>query len=165
MKPATTVAATAANAIVKVDAIAVDVGFFSTKFTLGRSGANNGNSITVDQFPSMNPRIFGGLGNVPNAAELDGVVIEVEPGVSHFVGKDVLNTFKGHGSRAVIPNFSETSGYRALFLGALYNIARHLGANAVLEVKQMVVGLPLTTLATHHESLKTFVEGPPVRFV
>jgi len=149
----------AAAKTINVPALAVDVGFFSTKFTLGRTSNGERSEIMVSQFPSVTPRIFNGMNNLPNAAALDGVLIEVEPGVSHFVGKDVLNTVKAHGTRAVIPNFSETSGYKALFLGALFNVARHFGATTGLVIKQMVVGLPLTTLYTHHESLKTFVEG------
>ena len=144
---------------ITIPALAADVGFFATKFTLGRTANKDHSEIVVSQFPSVTPRIFNELNSLPNAAALDGVVIEVEPGVSHFVGKDVMHAVKGHGTRAVIPNFSETSSYKALFLGALYYVAKHYGATTELVIKHMVVGLPLSTLYSHNESLKTFVEG------
>lgn len=147
---------------VTIPALAVDVGFFSTKYTLGRAIGKDSNDIQVAQFPSITPRIFNGMSTLPITDSLNGVVIEVEPGVSHFVGEDVLNAVRAHGTRAVIQNFSETSGYKALFLGALFNVARHFKTGSELVVKQLVVGLPLTTLYTHHQSLKTFVEGEHV---
>lgn len=148
--------------LLTIPALAIDVGFFSTKFTLGRAIQDDKSEIKFDLIPSLAPRINGGLHSLPTAAELDGVLIEVEPGVSHFVGKDVYHTTNASGTRAVISNFSVSSAYKALFLGALYYVARHLGCNGGLAIKQLVLGLPLSTIYSHSAGLKTFAEGDHV---
>lgn len=148
------------NAAIKpvtVSAAAIDVGFFATKFTLGRKKQDN--TIEVDQFPSITQPIRGGMHNFAMAAERNGAMFETEPGVTHYVGKDIMNNVNTYGSRAVINNFSESSAYKALFLGALYYMAKHHGAVHTMIIKKLVVGLPMNTIYTHSESLKTLVEG------
>lgn len=68
---------------VTVPALAVDVGFFSTKYTLGRAVGKDSNKILVTQFPSVTPRIFNGIGSLPITASLDGVAVcdQIHPGL------------------------------------------------------------------------------------
>lgn len=140
-------------------AMGIDVGFFSTKFTLGRAPSQEGATISVDQYPSLAPRNFGGPRHLPTADQQDVVLVEAEPGVFHYVGKDVFDTVSSTGSRAVVPDFSQSSAYKALFLGALFYAARHFGCSGKLIIKHLVVGLPLSTVYTHAEALKALVEG------
>lgn len=62
---------------VTVPALAVNVGFFFTKYTLGRAIGKDSNEILVTQFPSVTPRIFNGIGSLPITvtASLDGVAV------------------------------------------------------------------------------------------
>jgi PRTRC genetic system protein D len=138
-------------------AAGIDVGFFSTKYSKGR--AADGVDILVDQIPSLAPRINGGLQSFSQDHERQGVLIEVEPGLFHYVGPDAHNTGKSLGTRAAISNFSEGSAYKALFLGALYFMARHHQVTTTLVIDRLVVGLPLNTVYTHSEALKIMTFG------
>lgn len=95
----------------------------------------------------------------PGLNELDGVVIEVEPGARHFVGKDVYQMLATSGTRAVTPDYSWSSDYRALYLAALFHIARDLKAEGNLVIDTLVVGLPLSTVYTHSQALRALTAG------
>lgn len=142
-----------------VPSMGIDVGFFSTKYSLGRTSGGNGGNILVEQFPSLAPRNFGGSRQLPTAGRQDVVLVEAEPGVFHHVGKDVFDTVSSTASRAVVPDFSMSSAYKALFLGALYYAARHFGELCPLLVQELVVGLPLSTIYTHADALQTMAQG------
>ncbi|MBU0588323.1 MAG: hypothetical protein KJ852_04155 [Gammaproteobacteria bacterium] len=144
---------------VTLPATAIDVGFFSTKQTLGRQANKDSSEILVAQFPSIAPRITGGLQSFSLGAEHEGVLLEVEPGVHHYVGKDVLNTSNSFGTRAVVSNFSESASYKALFLGALFYLARHQKVGSTLIIKMLAVGLPMSTIFSHSKSLQMLVTG------
>lgn len=116
---------------VVVPSMGIDVGFFSTKYSLGRASGRNGGNILV----------------------------EAEPGVFHHVGKDVFDTVSSTASRAVVPDFSMSSAYKALFLGALYYAARHFGGTGPLLIQELAVGLPLSTIYTHADALQTMAQG------
>lgn len=141
-----------------ISALGIDIGFFSTKYTTQPRG-DHGSKITVHQFPSLAPRISGSTRNLPGVDQLDGVVIEVEPGVRHFIGKDVYHTLKTSGTRAVTPDYSFTSDYKALFLAALFHVARDLTTSNNLVIETLVTGLPLSTVYTHSQALKTLISG------
>lgn len=143
-----------------IDALAVDVGFFSTKFSLGCAQAPTP-VIQVDQFPSQAARVNGGLHNLPFSERPDGALIDVD-GVNYFVGKSVFNMVNTHGSRAVTADYSKGATYKALFRGALYYVARHFGATSQLVIKRLVVGLPVSTIYTHANELRAMVEGDHV---
>jgi len=144
---------------ITLPAIGVDVGFFSTKFSIGRHG-NRGGDIEVRQFPSLAPRISTALKEVSAKDGLQGVLIEVEEGVRHFVGKDVFHLIGTSNSRAVTPDYCLTADYRALFLGALFHIAREHEADSDLLIKVLIAGLPLSTVYTHSKGLEVFIKGP-----
>lgn len=63
-----------------VPSMGIDVGFFSTKYSLGRASGRNGGNILVEQFPSLAPRNFGGSRQLPTAGRQDVVLVEAEPG-------------------------------------------------------------------------------------
>lgn len=139
-----------------IDAAAVDIGFFATKFTLGRQ--KGGGSITVDQFPSEVAPAPTGIVRMPLGKRPDGFVVEVDA-VRYFVGKDVADMTRSYGARAVSTDYSTTPSYKALFLGALAYLATHFGATTRIDIKHMVVGLPLSTVGSHRAALKRMVEA------
>jgi PRTRC genetic system protein D len=148
---------TAQANLVTLDAAGIDVGFFSTKYTWGRSSESN--TVLVDQFPSLAPRINGGLQQFSHGHDRRGVLIEAEPNLFHYVGPDAFTVGKSLGARAAISSFSEGSAYKALFLGALYFIACKHQVTGTLVINRLVVGLPLNTVYTHSEALKIMVLG------
>lgn len=139
-------------------AIGIDVGFFSTKFTTGRRDKRT-QELEVFQFPSVAPRISGSMKTITSTDKLSGALIEVEPGVLHFVGPDVYQVAPTTGARAVTVDYSQTSDYKALFLGALHHIAKDHGAKEVLQIDTVVAGLPLSTVYTHSADLAAFIKG------
>lgn len=142
-----------------LDALGVDVGFFATKFTCHRSNGKAG-PIVAEQFPSLAPRDKGTELTLPHVQKIDVVRIEVEPGVAHLVGKDVGHVVHGYGTKAVTVDYSRSTAYKALFMGALHNIAR---ANAVrgdvMRIETLVGGLPLSSVRTHSAELRDFMRG------
>lgn len=143
---------------ISLSAIGIDVGFFSTKFTTGRRDKRT-HALEVMQFPSVAPRIAGTMKSIAAMDKLSGVVIEVEPGVRHFVGVDVYQVASTTGARAVTRDYSQTSDYKALFLGALHHIAKEHGATTSLQINTLVSGLPLSTIYTHASDLMAFIKG------
>jgi plasmid segregation protein ParM len=145
--------------VTTLDALGVDVGFFETKFTCHRAHGRHGGTIVAEQFPSLAPRDKGIDLTLPNIQKADIVKIEVEPGVAHLVGKDVEIAVHGFGTKAVTPDYSRGTAYKALFLGALHSIAR---ANAVrgeeMHVETLVGGLPLSSIRTHSRELREFMQ-------
>lgn len=139
-------------------AIGVDVGFFSTKFTTGRRDKRT-QVLEVSQFPSVAPRISASMKTITSTDKLAGALIEVEPGALHFVGADVYQVAPTTGARAVTTDYSQTSDYKALFLGALYHIAKEHGVKEALQIDTLVAGLPLSTVYTHSADLVAFIKG------
>lgn len=139
-------------------AIAIDVGFFSTKFTTGAREGSNGN-VVVRLFPSVAPRVSNTMKEAVKSDRLDGVVIEVENGVRHFVGRDAYNLMTTTGARAVTTEYSATSDYKALFLGALHHIAKENNCTGPLVIDTLVAGLPISTVYTHAGALQAFLKG------
>ncbi len=141
-----------------VPAIGLDVGYSFTKYTTGKREHTDA-KILVRNFPSLAPRISGSMHIQPGLDELDGVVIEVEPGARHFVGKDVHQMLGTSGTRAVTPDYSRSSDYKALLLAALFHIARELKTEGNLVIGKLVAGLPLSTVYTHSQALRTLLVG------
>lgn len=138
---------------VNLDAIGIDVGYFSTKFTLGGEPNPHGQPVVVDQFPSLTPTPTTTLQNLPGAIPHDGCTVHVG-GLRYFIGKSSGQLVGSEfGFRPANQNFSTTSGYQALLHGALYYIARHHRADKGLVISQLVLGLPLTTVFTHAKAL------------
>ena len=149
---------TAQSKIIHIDGLGIDIGFFSTKFTTGKSDKETGES-EVSQFPSVAPRIPGTMRHFAMMDKLKGAVVEVEPGALHFVGEDVYQVASTSGSRGVTADYSRSSDYKALFLGALFHIGKEHGATTSMEIDTVVSGLPISTIYTHAADLCEFIKG------
>lgn len=140
-----------------IPGIGIDVGYFSTKFTTGRRDKKS--QIEVCQFPSVAPRISGTMKAITTMDKLAGVIVEVDLGAHHFVGPDVYQVASTSGARAVTSDYSLSSDYKALFLGALFHIAKDHQAASGLHIKTLVAGLPLSTIYSHANALIQFIKG------
>lgn len=144
----------------------IDVGFFSTKLTVGTGKDGVGAVILTDIFPSWAVRTSMAT-TIGQASQLgfksvDGVTVEVE-GIQYFVGKSALNASSGVGiERSPNENYSQTPEYRALFLGALYYIAAHHKANGSLTIESLCVGLPVATFGNYRKALAAMSTGTHV---
>jgi plasmid segregation protein ParM len=143
---------------IAIDGLGIDIGFFSTKFTTGKRDKKTGEA-EVRQFPSVAPRIAGTMRHIALMDKLKGAVIEVEPGVLHFVGDDVYQVASTSGSRGVTADYSRSSDYKALFLGVLFHIAKEHGATNTMEIDTVVAGLPISTIYTHAADLSALIQG------
>ena len=142
-------------------AAGIDVGFFATKFTCYRqSSPGKAGAIVADQFPSLAPRQAGMSIPLPNTDKPDAVEIEIEPNVSHLVGKDIDKLSHGFGSTAVTSDYSRGTAYKALFRGALHAIARANAVKGNLTIETVVAGLPLSSIHTHAKELQEFMRTP-----
>ena len=140
-------------------AIGIDVGYYSTKFTLGRSTTSEGQPILTDQFPSLTPSPTIRPQDLPGALPHDGCVIAIA-GVNYFIGKSTSQLVgSSFGYRPANQAFSGSPGYKALLLGALYYIARQHKVDQVLEINELVLGLPMTTVFTHTPALAAMAKG------
>jgi PRTRC genetic system protein D len=142
-------------------AAGIDVGFFATKFTCYRQSSHGKpGAIVADQFPSLAPRQSGMEVALPNTDKADAVEIEIEPNVSHLVGKDIEKLTHGFGTTAVTPDYSRQTAYKALFRGALHAIARANAVKGNLTIETVAAGLPLSSVHTHAKELQEFMRLP-----
>lgn len=146
------------SAITTLPAIGVDVGFFSTKFTTGRRDKIT-RAVEVMQFPSVVRYISSCRKAITVGDRRSGAPVDVEQGPLHFAGTDVHKVAPTTGARTVTTDDSQSSDYKALFLGALHHIAKEHGAKEALQIDTLVAGLPLSTVYTHSSELATFIKG------
>lgn len=143
---------------------AIDLGFFQVKTASGRGTSKSGSEILKDIFPSFAPLIdeeTKGLMSLNGGAD-SGVVVEVD-GMSYFVGESSHRMFGSAGNtRASNERYCLTPTYKALFLGALWQIAKRQGVECSLNIKHMVLGLPLTTLLEHNVFVQEMAKGTHV---
>lgn len=143
--------------VTKLRAIGIDVGFFSTKFTTGRTTEGVSRSaIPTDQFPSIAPFQHTDVQGPADTARREGVRIVVD-GVAHYVGKDTLLESGGFGTTAVAPDYSMTTAYKALFRGALHEIARANDVRGDLVIEMLVGGLPMASFDDYRTRLEAFM--------
>ena len=75
---------------VVVDVRAVDVGYFSTKLTLGRKLVGNASTIATALFPSLASRLPASMSmQTALHGKPDGSVVDVDV-VNYFVGRDAI---------------------------------------------------------------------------
>ena len=145
-----------------IDIAAVDVGYFATKYTVGRDVAKEGSPILARSIPSFCPLIDGAVSAGAGTSALSGVVVEVN-GSEYFVGPDSAIRGSGRNARVVSDAYADSEQYLALFRGALHYICRELltplSTITKVTVKRMVVGLPLHTLSTKKDSLRSTLEA------
>lgn len=139
-----------------LDHAGVDVGFFATKYTLGRVSTPGtlGSTIAAGSFPSVAARASA-MPQRAGTGKLDGVVVQA--GQQHyFVGASAPNLIGSSGLlRSASDSYCTTDTYLSLFKGALWHIARHHRSSRSLQIGQLVVGLPLSTVT----SFDKYVEG------
>jgi len=142
-----------------VDVRAIDVGYFSTKLTLGRKSVGNSNLIATAMFPSLAPRLPAGLS--PQTAlqsKPDGAVVNVDE-VNYFAGRDAILFSSGCEPREVLSDYCQTAKYMALLRGALHYINEDAGGCSELVIRHLVLGLPLNTFGQHKDMLSSRVQG------
>lgn len=138
-----------------VPTAAIDLGFFSTKY----SWLDGSALIRTDQFPSVavmsdHPQ------DLPAFQRPEGCLISNE-GVPRFVGKGALSMLDGTGQmRGAYPDYSRSQEYKVLFLGALWHLAKDMSlGDAHLKIERLVVGLPMSAMKAHANSLADLCTG------
>lgn len=142
-----------------VDVRAVDVGYFSTKLTLGRKMVGDASTIGTALFPSLAPRLPATM-NMQNAlhGKPDGTVVNVDD-VNYFVGRDAILYSSGREPREVLADYSMTEKYHALMRGAFHYIAMDANASSDLVIRHLVMGLPLNNFSENREKLALRATG------
>jgi len=140
-----------------VDVRAIDVGYFNTKYTLGRD--RDLRQIKVATFPSLAPivaatQMMGATGTARSKTWLVGV-----KGVDYLVGPGAAGQASKLEPRPVDDDYSDTAKYYALMLGALNHMAEEERAGTEFTVRCLVLGLPLTTYAKHATRLAAQMRG------
>lgn len=144
----------------KIPAAGIDIGFFSTKFSLGETLGQSGSQIVVDQFHSLAAQLSRpALPQLPNSADLDAAVVTVQ-GVPYGVGKGVLSLLGPTGQvRAPSHDYCKSPAYHALLLGALFYIAKGAQCTGDLAIETLTLGLPLNTVYDHSEFVQALATG------
>ncbi len=128
----------------------IDLGFFQVKTASGRGTTRNSTEIHTNIFPSFAPTIASSnKGLMALRTRDDSAVVDVD-GVSFFVGESSMDMIDASGhTRAFNEEYCLSPIYRALFLGALWQIAKRYGVKSSLTIKHLVLGLPITTIAEY----------------
>jgi plasmid segregation protein ParM len=141
---------------------AVDVGYFQTKFTLGRQrGGGSGGPIITDFFPSIAPKVEPARPVVtgPMSAPVKGRLIRIGD-LDYFVGPEARFYASSTAPRSIGENFSESATYKALTYGALDQMAVKSGGFELV-IEHLVVGLPCNTISKYGAGLKRWLEAEP----
>lgn len=137
---------------------AIDIGFFTTK--LAAKGAD-GQPVFLS-FPSQPARVQSAQIISTGMNTLSGVNVKVDDSM-YFVGPDSALHTKGRESRTISENFVKTSEYKALFIGALHYLLRSCGKpikeHGQVDVRRLVVGLPLNTFMEMRQHVRELFEG------
>ena len=141
-----------------IPSAALDLGFFSTKMAFLAKEASS--KVRTDQFPSLAPVLRTQLLELPSFNKPDGCVVKVG-GSSYFTGTGVHQVMDSGGmTRSATPDYSTTPEYKALFLGALWHMARAMRlGDCNLKFEHFAVGLPMAGLRTHAKSLQALCTG------
>lgn len=130
---------------------ALDVGYFSTKFSLGMT--EDGQSIKTAIFPSLAPKFRAGLsGEEDTESALNGTVVAIGDN-KYFVGVDAKHAASGVDPREVLNNYCLSDKYLALCLGAMHQMCMHDAPDGDLTIQNLVVGLPFNTYTDHKSQL------------
>jgi plasmid segregation protein ParM len=149
-----------------IDVAAVDVGYFSTKYT-HVPAADPRAEVLAESIPSFCPRVVGSVSHGVGTDTLAGVVINVGE-MRYFVGQDAALRSSGKDARVVSTDYADSDQYMALFRGALHYICRSARGRSALagqpdfaeaRVKRMMVGLPLNTWSSKKDSLRESLEA------
>lgn len=139
---------------------AIDVGYFQTKFTLGRQrGGGNGGPIITDVFPSIAPKVESARPVVigPMSGPVKGRLLRIGD-LEYFVGPEARFYASSTALRSIGENFSESATYKALTYGALDEMAAKSGGFELV-IENLVVGLPCNTISKYGAGLKRWLEA------
>lgn len=128
--------------------LAIDVGYGHVKWV----SINSNGETKKGMFPSVaaiTSRDRSGESNGMNG--LRTVTVNVGDH-NYVVGRDAYLQTDAHFSRTRLSDYSQSDGYRALMLGAMV-------ISGMREIDQLVIGLPLSTMASYHEVLKEQYKG------
>lgn len=128
--------------------LAIDVGYGHVKWVSTKSDG----STQRGMFPSV-----AAITSRDRSAESNGMfnlrTVTVNVGEHNYVvGRDAYLETDAHFSRSRLTDYCKTDGYKALMLGAM-------AISGMREIAQLVIGLPLTTMAQFHEDLKEQYRG------
>lgn len=131
--------------------LAIDVGYGHVKWV----AINEDGTTRRGMFPSV-----AAITSRDRSAESNGMsnlrTVTVNVGEHNYVvGRDAYLETDAHFSRSRLSDYCKTDGYKALMLGAMV-------ISGMREVEQLVIGLPLTTMAQYHEGLKEQYRGEHV---
>lgn len=138
---------------------AIDVGYFSTKYTLGRRMAGASAVIGTSLFPSLVPILSGEL--PPQTAlqrPSDAAFVDIN-GVTYVAGNEAETFSSGQEPRPVLANYCMTDQYLALVRGALHYMAREAGSPTEMVIRNLVLGLPINTLGKNAQPLQERITG------
>lgn len=141
--------------VIEVDVRAVDVGYFNTKYTLGRDARTD--RIKPAMFPSIAPRRLS-TQQIPMSPNSKAWLIGVG-GVDYLVGPGAPSQASGSEPRPVHEGYALSDKYHAYMLGALNHMAEEASAGREFVIDTLVVGLPLTTFSAHFEDVKVKLVG------
>ena len=138
---------------------ALDIGFFSVK---GASKRETTGGICNFSFPSQIARVTGSASVSMGMESLSGVYIKDENNC-YFVGTDAALQSSARQTRTVTENFVDTNDYQILFLAGLHYILRdhhhRIGEADTVEIKRLIMGLPLNTVKEYADKVREMFEG------
>ena len=149
---------------VRVAARAIDVGYFNTKFTLGRRPHGDSSIIATRMVPSLAPMLSKeALAGTRTSQQMEGCAVEVD-GAHYYVGPDATHNMSAMEPRSISEDYCMTAEYLALVRGALHAMSMDAGAAAQdeLVIGRLVLGLPLNTIGNYRERLIARVRGEHV---
>lgn len=127
--------------------LSIDVGFGYTKYSCYENG-----EIVYKNFPSIAPRSSKiEDSDLSLINERDTIVVTVD-GTNYEVGPDSLLLETTDTTRTLNEQYIHTAQYKALTYGALAYMNQPV-------IDLLVVGLPVSNYATHHEALKKSLVG------
>ena len=128
--------------------LAIDVGYGHVKWV----SINSSGETKKGMFPSVAAiSTRDRSGESTGMSNLRTVIVNVGEH-NYVVGRDAYLETDAHFSRTRLNDYSQTDGYKALMLGAMV-------ISGMREIDQLVIGLPLTTMASYHETLKEQYRG------
>lgn len=140
---------------------AIDLGFYQVKLAMSRATGPLGSEIVTSMFNSYAPTVDKNqLAHMEMAKDAaDGALFEVND-VAYFVGASAMNMFDATGyARVSNEKYCTTPTYKALFLGALWQLAKSRNATGGLTIDSLVLGLPFTTLIQQHVTVRDMALG------
>ena len=141
-----------------VDVRAIDVGYFSTKFSLGRK-AHALNALSTSLFPSIAPRVRSEISpSATGQGDRDVTIISIN-GCHYCVGRDASLSAAGVEPREILGDYCLSEKYLALSRGAMHYMAQDVLTSSELLIRNLVVGLPLNNYVKHKDFLTSRLTG------